>query len=585
MTLDGIGLHLVDTPEARERFLSWLGQRRPVLGVDTETGGLEWWHQELRMVQFGDARDGWAIPVDYLGISVHDLLVTYDGPMVAHNTKFDTHFLARADVVRQDNPYPIAEDSVVSAALAGAADPVTGSLRLKDLSVRFIDPRAADFEKALSALSRKHRTPWWDFPVRLPVFWQYAALDPVLTAILYEEFHGALNEKELRLYDVERDVWQLCYEAEERGVAVDLQYVRNKRSELRVQRDELDFKWGNVNLDAGQQVADWLIKDGVKLWAKTPTGKWDTSKAILSSIDHPLAADVLEAKHLTKLVSTYFDPIIRMEDDGRIHTTLNTIRAKNGRMSCSEPNLQNQPRGVLVRDAFVSSPGHTLVLADFSQIEYRIFAHFSGEPAMLEAFRAGKDLHAETARIVLGHDPSKQERSTAKNANFAKIYMAGLEKFAATAHIDLATASSFMEAYDERFPGVRPFSYRLINDAKELGYVETAGGRKIAAEEGREYACVNYKVSGTAADVFKVALQNIRASDVGQYFVLPVHDEAIFDVPDDLVDDVVAALPGLMEVPDVFDVPLTIDIETTKRWGDKYREDDDPAFEEDDDAL
>ncbi len=289
-----------------------------------------------------------------------------------------------------------------------------------------------------------------------------------------------------------------------------------------------------------------------------------------------LARDALEYRRLNKNATTYFGSYIDHEVGGRIHTFVETLGALTGRMSSRDPNLQNVPKrrdGDYVRRAFMASPGNTLVLADYSQIEYRIFASAAGEPDMIEAILAGEDLHAVTARLVYNDpaiDSDDPRRSVAKNANFAEIYMAGTKRFADTADISQAEANTFKKKYHKQFTRVKPFQQAVMRYAQSNGLaVDTKFGRRVPVSAHKLYAGVNYMIQGSAADVLKRAIQRIATTQWDEFFVLPIHDELIFDVPDELVPQLVRELPEIMEDRETFDVPLEVDISTAYRWGEK----------------
>jgi DNA polymerase-1 len=189
---------------------------------------------------------------------------------------------------------------------------------------------------------------------------------------------------------------------------------------------------------------------------------------------------------------------------------------------------------------------------------------------MIQAFLDGKDMHAVTAELALGHVPDEHERLIAKNANFSEIYGAGIEKFADTAGISYDAAKRFKERYHEQYTRVKPFTKAVAKYARSnLFAIETSFGRRVRVEPDLTYAAVNYLIQGSAADVLKRAMVRLSRTEWGQYFRLPIHDELILDVPDELVDGLVSVLPSIMEDRETYKVPLVVEVSTAKRWGSK----------------
>jgi DNA polymerase-1 len=260
-----------------------------------------------------------------------------------------------------------------------------------------------------------------------------------------------------------------------------------------------------------------------------------------------------------------------MVDGDRLHCSINTCRAKTGRMSITEPALQTLPRGPEIRDCFIPAEGHKLISADYDQIEYRLFAHFAAEQTMLEAIRNGEDLHQATA------DALGVPRQVGKGANFATLFGAGLEKFASSTGLSVEDAQPIRERYLERFPGVRTFMKTMESVAKQrlenegLAYVRTPAGRRLTPDEDQYYTLVNYICQGTAAEVLKEAMLDLDAAGLGDFVLLPVHDELIFDVPADAVDEAADAIEDAMNNYK-FSAPLTVGVDVLpERWGDKSR--------------
>jgi DNA polymerase-1 len=274
-------------------------------------------------------------------------------------------------------------------------------------------------------------------------------------------------------------------------------------------------------------------------------------------------------------------------DTGRIHTSFSQTVAATGRLSSSDPNLQNIPirteQGAELRKGFIPADGYVFLGADYSQIELRILAHMSGDPAFVEAFRNRQDIHRQTAAIIFGvpvAEVTAQMRAAAKTVNFATIYGQGPVALSHQLGITVAEAKTFIEQYFDRFPGVRRYLDSQIEKAREWGYVETLSGRRryIAEIRSRNYsmrqfgerAATNAPVQGTAADIIKIAMIRIhralRESDLGARMLLQVHDELVFEVPAERQEETRALVKELMENAFALDVPLEVETGVGASW-------------------
>lgn len=568
-------LNLVETLDDAQACKRWLGQARNVLGVDTETGGLEWWREPLRMVILGDEQTGWAIPWERWAGLVFETLGEYEDDVVFHNAKFDLHFLEGAGVsIRRDRLH----DTQTASHLI---DPL-GRHGLKPLSVRYLDNRAAVGQNRLAETMRERSWDWRSVPFDYPPYWTYAALDAVLTARLWTKFKPDVYDGKYRdVYDLEIATLLILTDMERRGARIDLDYTETKANEL--EKFVLDTKaWSKtafgVNPSSDRQVRARLQEDGVVLTKKTDSGAFSVDESVLAPLDHPLAETVLQVRKASKLASSYFRKFLDLADNDLLHASMNPQGARTGRMSVSTPSLQNLPKkSPLVRNSFIPREGNALISSDFDQIELRLLAHFADETAMIDAIRGGLDLHGETARLVYGEGYTTAQRGTAKNGNFAKVYGAGAQKFADTAGIPLSEAEVFLARYDATFPGVVSFMHeveavaRTRQATEDVAYVTTPIGRYHPCERGREYALVNYLIQGTAADLLKKTLVALDLAGVGDYMILPVHDEVIFDVPTEQIENVVPVIERTMRDDETYKVPISASAEIlAERWGEKY---------------
>ena len=574
---DSPELVLVDSFDEAEAFVRWLGERRPILGVDLETGGaslkdaaLSPYHGRIRLAQFGDPRTGWAIPYDEWKGLVRHALDVYDRPMVAHNMKFDASFLeADGLTVKRE----LWHDTMLMCHLFDSHGPKA----LKPAATLYVAPWASAGQAELR--SAMHRSKWtWDtVPTGFPAYWMYAALDTSITAMLAEELWPRIQDAR-DAYELELAVTWVILDMEARGMHIDVPYVVEAREVLAAELKDITDRYPDTNLLASRAVITALQAEGATFVKRTPKGNISLDNEALELIDHPLARDTTRARYLTKVIGTWFDEMLTWQVDGVLHPNVRTLGAeKTGRMSITRPAAQTFPRKPLVRDALIPREGNQLILADYSGQEMRVFAHYAGETAMLEAMRNGIDMHTFTAMSVYGVEvPSKAQRQIGKGANFAKVYGAGIAKFAEQMGITYAEAEAFLRKYDMMFPGVTKFQSRVISTIHKrkvngFGYVISLGGRRIVVPVDMAYKGVNYLIQGSCADITKQAMVRADRLGIGQFLILPVHDELIWDVPRDMVEDVIPLIHEAMERTDLR-VPLPVDIKVVDRWGDAYRE-------------
>jgi DNA polymerase-1 len=325
-------------------------------------------------------------------------------------------------------------------------------------------------------------------------------------------------------------------------------------------------------------VAAALQAEGAVLTKKTDGGALSADDDVLKSLSQTsaVAALVLEARTSQKLLSAYFENFLEFRDGDILHPHINQLAARTGRMSVTEPALQQVPRKSLVRDAFIPREGNKLVLIDYENQELRVAAHYSGDPTMLAAFAEGRDLHMETAVRLYGAEATREHRNIAKSAMFAKAYGAGIEKFAATAGISYGQAQGVFMALDQAYPELNRCMAKVTQTVRArgggsgFGWVVLPDGRKLRVRADKAYVGFNALIQGTCATVLKRSLVDLDAAGFGPYMVLPIHDEGMFDVPEHDVDDVVPELRRIMTRED-FRAPLLTSAKVVSRWGDPYR--------------
>lgn len=406
-----------------------------------------------------------------------------------------------------------------------------------------------------------------------------------------------------RLYrEVEMPLVEVLAAMELAGIAVNVPYLRQLSRELHerihaLEREIFDAVGHEFNLNSPQQLASVLF-DELKLPGarRTATGRASTAADVLMALKgaHPVIDRILEHRELTKLKSTYVDalPLLVHPETGRIHTTFNQTVAATGRLSSTEPNLQNIPvrteLGRRVRQAFVApGPDWKLLSADYSQIELRIQAHLTQDPTLLEAFRTGQDVHAATAAELFGvpiEQVTPEQRRLAKTANFAIIYGISPHGFAEQTGLSQQQAAEFIRRYFEKFRGVEQFQKRLLAEARATGYVTTLLGRRRTIPELRsadngvraagERMAINAPVQGTASDIIKIAMvrlhAHMREQRMRARMLLQVHDELLFEVPDDELETLKAAAKAIMEGAMTLSVPLVVELRAAENWGAMY---------------
>lgn len=420
----------------------------------------------------------------------------------------------------------------------------------------------------------------------------YILSDPLVERMEKEEL--------LKLYaQIELPLTELLAKMEYEGIRVDTDYLMKLGTELTERINDLAKKLYEAageefNLNSSKQLGVVLFeKLGLPVIKKTKTG-YSTDAEVLDTLaqDYDFVKDILEYRQLTKLNSTYIEGILKLVDPetSKVHTTFNQTITATGRLSSTEPNLQNIPvkteEGKRIRKAFLpSKPGNVLVSADYSQIELRILAHMSKDPVLVESFRNDEDIHRRTASEVFGvpmEEVTKEQRRNAKAVNFGIVY--GQTEFGLSKELGISRkeAKNYIESYFERYSGVKEYIDKTIQDARDTGISKTMMGRKRYIKDINsknfnlrsfaERTAVNSPIQGTAADVIKLAMlrvqDNLIAHDFSAKMLLQVHDELIFEVPPQEIASLIILLRECMEHAVELDVPLKIDINVGFNWYD-----------------
>jgi DNA polymerase-1 len=417
------------------------------------------------------------------------------------------------------------------------------------------------------------------------------------------EVHQALwprlqaNDKLRFVYELEIQSSETLYRIERNGVLIDAPTLAKQSAELGARILELETQAHELagqlfNLSSPKQIGEiFFTKLGLPVVKKTPSGAPSTDEEVLEKLaeDYPLPAKILEHRGLSKLKGTYTDKLAQLAHPktGRVHTHYAQAVAVTGRLSSNDPNLQNIPirtaEGRRVREAFVAPAGSVIVSADYSQIELRIMAHISEDPALLRAFTDGLDVHRATAAEVFGvqlDQVSSEQRRYAKVINFGLIYGMSSYGLARNLGIENKAAAAYIDKYFQRYPGVKNYMDETRLSAKSLGYVETVFGRRLYLPEinspngprrgGAERAAINAPMQGTAADLIKLSMVKVQqvldAEKRGSKMIMQVHDELVFEVPEAEVDWLKTEIPRLMAGVADLKVPLLAEVGVGANW-------------------
>ena len=421
-----------------------------------------------------------------------------------------------------------------------------------------------------------------------------------LLPAMYEKLIESATEEGMRLYrEVELPLSRVLFDMEARGFRVDPQaldvFSAQLETEISGYEAEIYASAGHeFNINSPKQLGDVLFEElGLPHYRKTKSG-YSTDVSVLERLApyHPIIQMIFEYRRAAKLKSTYCDGLKRqISADGRIHTSFQMTVTATGRLSSTEPNLQNIPvrrkLGAEIRRMFVASPGKVLVDADYSQIELRLLAHISGDKAMQEAFLSGEDIHTVTASQVFGvptEAVTKQMRSHAKAVNFGIVYGISAFSLAQDIGVSVYEAKAYMDAYMEKYSGVHEYMESIVKKAKEDGYVTTLYGRRRSLPELKssnfnmrsfgERVALNMPIQGTAADIIKLAMVNVdrrlRSEGLEARLILQVHDELIVECPESEAERVSELLKYEMEHAAQLAVPLTVDVKTGKSWAEAH---------------
>ena len=585
-----------------QRWIDALDKAK-LFAFDTETTSLNYMDAELVGVSFA-IQPGVAayVPLahDYPGapdqldrdqvlMLLKPLLESDQHHKIGQNLKYDMSVLANYDITLRGVEYDTMLESYVLDSVATRHD--MDSLALKYLGHKNI---------AFAEIAGKGSKQLTFNQVGIDEAARYAAEDADVTLQLHQALWPKLEQAPslVKVFcEIDMPLVPVLSRIERNGCQLDADMLRRQSNELAKKMVELEQKAWDVagqqfNLSSPKQLGEILYgKLEIPVVKKTPTGQPSTAEAVLEelALDYELPQVIMDYRSVAKLKSTYTDKLPEMisRRSGRLHTSYHQAVAATGRLSSSDPNLQNIPvrteEGRRIRQAFVAPPGRKLVAADYSQIELRIMAHLSGDAGLLDAFAKGLDIHRATAAEVAGKkvdEVTDLERRNAKAINFGLIYGMSAFGLAKALGIDNTAAKNYIQRYFERFAGVRQYMDDTRAQAKARGYVETVFGRRLYLPEinspngprrsGAERAAINAPMQGTAADLIKLSMVAVqKALDEqgrGTRMIMQVHDELVFEVPQAEVDWLRTEVPRLMAGVAALKVPLLAEVGMGANW-------------------
>jgi DNA polymerase-1 len=568
---------------------------------DTETTSLNPHRAELVGMSFSvKTGAAWYIPIShrYLGApeqlplatvleAIRPLLTDPNKLKIGQNLKYDILVLGRAGVDVSEPLY----DTMLASYLA---NPASNSHGMDALASTLLDYRTIPFSEV--AGSGKNQVTFDEVEVEKAVV--YAAEDADITLRLYEKLEPMVNQQQqTRMFnEIEMPLLPILTEMEQHGIRIDAGFLGSLSAEMAEKLAILEQKIHEIagstfNISSPKQLGEILFERlGLPRSKKTKTG-WSTNVEVLTGLadEHEIAELILSYRSLMKLKGTYTDALPKLihPETGRIHTSFNQAITATGRLSSSDPNLQNIPirteSGRRIREGFIPADGCVLLAADYSQVELRILAHMADVPALKESFAKGEDIHRRTASEVLGIFPemvTDEQRRQAKAINFGVIY--GMSAFGLAKQLGISRreAQAFIDTYFERYPGIRTFMDKCIAGARENLYVTTLLGRRCATPEinskngaVRGYAernAINYPVQGSAADIIKLAMirvvKRIKAEKLQSRMLLQVHDELVFEVPDNELSIMTKLVREEMENAVDITVPLLVEVGSGANW-------------------
>lgn len=596
---------ILSTEEALINYIKIL-KAAPYFAFDTETTSLNYMQACIVGVSFSTGQnEAVYIPLahDYLDApeqldrswaleQLKPILEDESVLKVGQNLKYDAHVLANHDIQLRG----IAHDTMLESYVLNST---SSKHNMDALAKEHLDHDCISFE-SLAGKGAKQLT---FNQIEVEQAAQYAAEDADITLRLHEVLKQKLIDSEslLPLYEeIELPLVQVLTYMEQQGAYVNATKLHQQSEDIKqrladLEKQAFDLAGEEFNLNSPKQLQTiFFEKLELPIIKKTPKGQPSTAEEVLVelSLNYDLPKVILEHRGLAKLKNTYTDKLPQMihPATGRVHTSYQQAVTATGRLSSTDPNLQNIPirneEGRKIRQAFEAPAGSIMVAADYSQIELRIMAHLSGDKGLLDAFAQGKDIHKATAAEIMGVDESdvtSEQRRHAKAVNFGLIY--GMSAFGLARQIGVGRkeAQEYIDIYFERYPGVRDYMERTRDVAAKQGYVETLFGRRLHLPEinssngmrrqAAERTAINAPMQGTAADIIKRAMVKMYdwvSQETDIKMIMQVHDELIFEVPEDKLEESCAQIKTIMEAAAELDVPLVVDVGHGANWDEAH---------------
>ncbi|UOG18146.1 DNA polymerase I [Acinetobacter sp. PK01] len=594
--------HTVLSAEAWDKLLQRM-QNANKFAIDTETTSLD--YRIAEMVGFSiafDAQDAYYIPLahNYEGApeqldretvlaQIKPILENPEIKKIGHHLKYDAHIFANHGIELQGWYF----DTMLASYVLNSVATRHG---MDDVARLYLSHLTTTYEE-VAGKGAKQKT---FNQIEIETAAHYAAEDAHVTFRLYEVLDKKLKvHPELIniLHNIEVPVARVLTSMEENGIQLDLQFLDQLGEDFSKTMQDLENQIIELagqpfNVSSPKQVGEILFeKLGLKGGKKTSTGQYSTSESILEKLDHPISALILDYRGLSKLKSTYTDGLLKQanNDSHRVHTSYHQALTATGRLSSTDPNLQNIPVreeiGRQIRKAFIAPEGRVLLAADYSQIELRLMAHFSQDDALLDAFRHGQDVHRRTASEVLNiplDQVTNDQRRQAKAVNFGLLY--GMSEFGLIRQLGFTREESqnYIKQYFHRYPGIYEYMQRTRQVALEQGFVETILGRRLYTPEidarnmmirkAAERAAINAPLQGSAADIIKMAMievDKMLPKDQAK-MLLQVHDELVFEVDADIADELAPKLAEVMQSVLEISVPLLVEVGKGNNWDEAH---------------
>jgi len=594
---------------SQEQFDAWLPKlaAAPLLSFDTETDSLAYMQARIVGVSFAVTPGEAAyVPLghDYAGAppqldlasvlaALKPLLEDLTKAKLGHHLKYDAHVLANYGIALNGQRFDSMLESYVLNSVATRHD-------MDSTAERYLGVKTIHYEDVAGKGAKQIAFSQVDVDRAA----EYSAEDADITLQLHRAIWPqieAIPALKFVYENIEQPLVPVLFRMERAGVLVDRELLKAQSAELAAKMLELEKQahaeaGGEFNVDSPRQLQEILFgKLGIPVKRKTPTGQPSTAEDVLEELaeSYALPKLILEYRGVAKLKSTYTDNLPQQidADTGRIHTSYHQAVAATGRLSSTDPNLQNIPirtqEGRRIRQAFVAPAGSMLVAADYSQIELRIMAHLSGDATLLRAFAEDRDIHQATAAEVFGlslDSVSADQRRSAKAINFGLMYGMSAFGLARQLGIGRGDAQKYMDLYFERYPGVKRYMEETRRQARHLGYVETVFGRRLylpeiqsrnaALRQYAERSAINAPMQGTAADIIKRAMIEVDAwlqsSRVAARLIMQVHDELVLEVEESAVDALVGQIRTHMIRAADLSVALKVDVGVGRNWDEAH---------------